>query len=91
MPGFGNARRLPAAIVLIEPTLCFLDAADAGCKSRPVFAGEPARAGGANGELRGVDMAPASDAMDVLALGIRGAARPFADELLALTFGETLG
>ena len=91
MPGVGNTRGLPAEIVLVEPALCFRDAADARCKSRAMLAGESARARGASRELRGIDMTPASDAVDVLALGIRGPARSFADQLLPLTFGETLG
>lgn len=32
VPGVGDTRRLPAAIMLVEPTLCFGDAADAGGK-----------------------------------------------------------
>jgi hypothetical protein len=91
MPGVGNARGLSAAIVLVEPSLSFGDAADTRRKSRPVLTRESARGGWACRELGGIDVAPASDAVDVLALCFRGPARAFADQLLALTFGETLG
>jgi len=89
VPGVGNTRRLPAAIVLVEPSLCFGDAANTSGEARAVLAGEPARAGRARRELGGIDMAPAGDAVDVFALGTGGPARPLADQLLALTFGET--
>jgi hypothetical protein len=91
VPGVSNARRLPAAIVLVEPTLCFRNAADARGKSRAMLAGDSARARWASRELGGIDMAPACDAVDVLALDVPGPARPLADQLLALTFGEAFG
>ena len=76
--------------MLVEPPLGFRNAADARRKSGPVFAGDAGRAGWARRELRGVDVAPASDAVDVLALGLLDPARAFAFELFALTFGKTL-
>jgi hypothetical protein len=91
VPGVGNAWRLPAAIVLIEPTLRFRNAADACGKWRAMLARESRRAGGAGRELGGIDMTPARDAVDMLARDIPGPARSLADQLLALTFGEAFG
>ena len=90
VPGLGDARGLPGAVVLVEPRLGFGDAADTRRKSRPVLAGESARRGRAGGQLGGIDVAPARDAVDVLALGVGGAARAFTDQSLAFALGETL-
>src|SRR3954468_12746260 len=91
MPGIRDPRRLPAPVMLVEPSLCFHHTARAGREARAMLAGEPRCGRRANRKLGGIEVAPAGDAVDVLAVGIRSPARPFADQFLALTLGETLG
>ena len=91
MPDVGNSWRLPGAIMLVEPRLGVHDAADAGSKLGAMLARESGRARWTARELGGLDMAPTRDAVNVAARALRGAGRAFADQFLALTFGEAFG
>jgi hypothetical protein len=91
VPGLGDARGLPSAVVLVQPRLCFADTADARRKPRPVLASESARRGGPRGQLRGINVTAARDAVNMLALGVGGPTRPLTDQSLAFALGETLG
>src|ERR1019366_2444008 len=89
MPRRRGLHRLAGAIVLGEERGGPLEARDARRELRPVLAGDPP-GGGRRVELRGLDMAAAGDAVDVLRLPWVAPRRPGALGGLALALGQLL-
>lgn len=87
MPGAGGANGLAGAVVLGEQGDAFVFALDAGGELGAVLAGEPNGVRG--GELFGLDVPAAGDAMDVLV--VMGGGRGFLGcEGFSLALGESL-
>ncbi len=93
MPGLGDLRGLTRAIVFVDTRLCVRDAPRAGGELRAMIACEHGGRRGTPGELLGVDVAAARDAVDVLVLACLarlGTTGTLAKLCFTFAFGQAL-